>query len=248
MEPVRSTRNARVTDAVRLRRARNRRDSGLTLIEGPNVLGEAVAQGAEIVSVFSTEPPGQVPPGAEWVWVTPQVLAHLADTVSPQGPVATVRIPPARPVERDHLTVGVGDPGNAGTIIRTAAAFGFDVVFRSGAVDPWSPKVLRSAAGAHFRTAIGTPREGSGRIATVLADGVDVRELGASLDPARRWSVEIGAEAHGLDPETIGSADVRVTIPMPGGTESLNAAVAAAIVAYELAAWRQGDGAPHPTR
>lgn len=248
MEPVRSTRNSRVTDAVRLRRARNRRESRLTLIEGPKVFGEALAQGAEIVTVFSTEPPSQVPPGAEWVWVTAEVLAHVADTVTPQGPVATIRIPPAQPVQRDHLSVAVTDPGNAGTIIRTAAAFAFDVVFLPGAVDPWSPKVLRSAAGAHFHTAIGSPREGSGRIATVLSDGIDVRDLGASLDPDRRWSVEIGAEAHGLDPATVESADLRVTIPMPGGTESLNAAVASAIVAYELAVWRQGDGAPHPNR
>lgn len=248
MEPVRSTRNPRVTEAARLRRARTRREAGLTLIEGPNVVGEALVHGAAIVTVFSTEPPGQVPPGAEWVWVTPAVLAQLTDTVTPQGPVATIRIPDPRPVGRDHLTVAVGDPGNAGTIIRTAAAFGFDVVFGQGAVDPWSPKVLRAAAGAHFRTAIGLPSEGSGRIATVLQDGIDVGDLGSYLDPARRWSVEIGAEAQGLPLDIVESADVRVTIPMPGGTESLNAAVAGAIVAYELSAWRRRDGAAHLTR
>lgn len=248
MEPVRSTRNSRVAEAARLRRVRNRRDTGLTLIEGPNVFGEALAQGVEIVSVFSAEPPAQVPPGAEWVWVTPEVLAHLSDTVTPQGPVATVRIPRSQPVERDHLTVAVGDPGNAGTIIRTAAAFALDVVFEPGAVDPWSPKVLRSAAGAHFRTRVGLPSEGCGRIATVARGGVDVRDLGSHLDPARRWSIEIGSEAHGLEAETVDASDVRVSIPMPGGTESLNAAVAAAIVAYELAVWRTSGGAPQTTR
>lgn len=248
MEPVRSTRNPRVTEAARLRRARTRHEAGLTLIEGPNVFGEALTHGAEIVTVFSTEATGDVPQGAEWVWVTPAVLAHLADTVTPQGPVATIRIPDPRPVGRDHLTVAIGDPGNAGTIIRTAAAFSFDVVFGHGAVDPWSPKVLRAAAGAHFRTAIGLPSEGSGRIATVPKDGIDVRDLGAYLDPARLWSVEVGAEAHGLALDVVETADVRVTIPMPGGTESLNAAVAGAIVAYELSTWRRGDGAGHPTR
>lgn len=248
MEPVRSTRNPRVTEAARLRRARIRRETGLTLIEGPNVFGDAVAHGAEIVTVFSTEQPGAGPAGAEWVWVTPEVLAHLADTVTPQGPVATVRIPRSHPVERDHLTVAVGDPGNAGTIIRTAAAFALDVVFLPGAADPWSPKVVRAAAGAHFRTRIGAPREASGRIATVARGGIDVRDLGSALEPGRVWSIEIGSEAHGLDADVVDSADVRVTIPMPGGTESLNAAVAAAIVAYELSTWRSGGRVAHPTR
>lgn len=248
MEPVRSTRNSRVAEAARLRRVRNRRESGLTLIEGPNVFADAVAHGAEIVTVFSTEHPGSILPGAEWVWVTPEVLAHLSDTVTPQGPVATVRIPEAQPVTRDHLSVGVGDPGNAGTIIRTAAAFALDVVFEPGAVDPWSPKVLRSAAGAHFRTRVGLPSEDSGRIATVARGGIDVRDLGSTLDPALRWSIEIGSEAHGLASDVVSSADVQVTIPMPGGTESLNAAVAGAIVAYELSVWRRRDGAPQPTR
>jgi TrmH family RNA methyltransferase len=242
MEPVRSTRNARVTEAVRLHRARERRKLGLTLLEGPHLLAEALGAGADVVEVFGVgEPPIEIG-GARWTEVTQPVLERLSDTRSPQGPVAVIRIPDARPPTRDHLTLDVGDPGNAGTLIRTSAAFALDVVFRSGAVDPWSPKVLRAAAGAHFRTTVALhPEPGTGSIATVVDGGVTPRELGDVLDRGRKWSVLVGSESHGLDPTEAAAADVRVSIPMPGGTESLNAAVAGAIVAYELALWRNSE-------
>ncbi|MEX1271419.1 MAG: TrmH family RNA methyltransferase, partial [Acidimicrobiia bacterium] len=79
-------------------------------------------------------------------------------------------------------------------------------------------------------------------IATVVKGGVAARELGTVLDPARRWAILVGSEAHGLSDDEVAAADVQVTIPMPGGTESLNAAVAGAIVAYELALWRNAAG------
>ncbi|MEX1005254.1 MAG: RNA methyltransferase [Acidimicrobiia bacterium] len=240
MEPVRSTRNPRVTAAARLRRARERKRLGLTLLEGPHLLEEALAAGAEVLEVFGLGSPQPAVPN--WVEVTEDVLIRLADTESPRGPVAVMRIPPAVTATRDHLVLGVSDPGNAGTLIRTAAAFGLDVAFGSDAVDPWSPKVLRAAAGSHFRTVIGDRVRDAATIATVVKGGVAARELGTVLDPARRWAILVGSEAHGLSDDEVAAADVQVTIPMPGGTESLNAAVAGAIVAYELALWRNAAG------
>lgn len=248
MEPVRSTRNPRVAQAVRLRRARTRKESGLTLVEGPHLFAEATAAGAEIVTVFSTDPSPEETGGAEWVVVTPEVLARLSDTVTPQGPVAVMQVPESGPVRRDHLAVEVSDPGNAGTLIRTAAAFGLDVVFADDAVDPWSPKVLRAAAGGHFHTTIGSAPSGCGRIATVAHGGLPIHELPLVLDPDRIWAILIGSEAHGLDPDAVADADVRVTIRMPGGVESLNAAVAGAIMVYEFSRWRNGGGGQNPTR
>ncbi len=249
MEPVRSTRNPRVAEAVRLRRARDRKERGLTLLEGPNLVSEAVASGANLHPLFGVGPRPDWVDSADWIEVTAEVLGRLADTKSPRGPIGVMPIPEPAQILRDHLVVDVSDPGNAGTLIRTAAAFGFDVVFRSGSVDPWSPKVLRSAAGAHFHTSIGaeTPA-GSGTIATVVAGGIDPSGLLAVLDPDRTWGLLIGSEAHGLDPSDVESADVSVSIPMPGGTESLNAAVAAAIIAYELARWRKATGEAARTR
>lgn len=245
MEPVRSTRNPRVAEAVRLHRVRERRDLGLTLIEGPHLLAEARRGGADIVRVFGLGPSDD---DSIWIQVTQEVLDRLAGTESPRGPVAVIRIPEAMPVDRDHVSVDVGDPGNAGTLIRTAAAFSLDVVFRRGSVDPWAPKVLRAAAGAHFRTAIGETRPGVGTIATVARGGVAADRLADVLDPARRWSILVGSEPHGLVPDQVERADVAVTIPMSGEIESLNAAVAGSIVAYEFARWRNSAGPPAESR
>lgn len=242
VEPVRSPRNPRVARAAGLHRAAERRARGLTLLEGPHLLSEAVAARAAIIEVFGL--PDDVEgrrlaggSGAEWVAVSPEALARIASTEHPRGPVAVLAVPGDAPPTRDALDVFVTDPGNAGTLIRTAAAFGLDVVFEVGAVDPWAPKVLRAGAGAHFRTTVTRSSDpGVGRILTRNRGGVDPGGLGAVLDPGRRWAVVVGTEAGGIPAGVVG--EVAVTIPMPGGTESLNAAVAGAIVAYELSRWR----------
>ena len=246
MEPVRSTRNPRVTAAARLRRVRERRRLGLTLLEGPHLLQVALERGGEVLEVFGLGAGDPAIPN--WVEVTEDVLRRLADTENPRGPVAVLRIPPPGPVTRDHLSLAVTDPGNAGTLIRTAAAFSLDVAFQPDAVDPWSPKVLRAAAGSHFLTSIGDTVADAGTIATVVGGGTPARRLGEVLDPSRHWAILIGSEAHGLTAADVGAADVRVSIPMPGGTESLNAAVAGAIVAYEFALWRRTAGGPISNR
>jgi TrmH family RNA methyltransferase len=118
-------------------------------------------------------------------------------------------------------------------MIRTAAAFGLDVGVMAGSVDPWSPKVLRAASGGHFQTGIGSIEDLGAlqaiKVATVLKGGSSPRSL-----PAGRLALLIGSEAHGLPDEVVDIAEVRVTIPMAGVTESLNAAAAAAILAYEV--------------
>lgn len=248
MEPVRSPRNPKVAEAGRLHRARDRRATGLTLLEGPNLLAEAVAAGVRVKRVFALGSDGAAAEsartaGAELVVVEQPVLDRLASTGSPRGPVAVIEVPPTGHCSRDVVVMSVTDPGNAGTIVRTAAAFGFDVVTTDGAVDLWSPKVLRAGAGAHFRTVLAGEANAAG-IATVVEGGVDPARLGTVLDPTRPYAVLVGAEAHGLEAGAVSGAEVAVTIPMPGGTESLNAAVAAAIVMYEVARWRRANPLP----
>ncbi len=246
-EVVTSTKNQRVVSAVRLKRAAERRESGLTLLEGPHVLQEAMATGQAIDMVFCLEDDVRSielarSRGLEATLVTQTVLERLAPTEHPRGPVATMRIPGPRPLRRDVLVLEVSDPGNAGTLIRAGAAFGLDVMVTAG-VDPWSPKTLRAGAGAHFRTRFVETAEGCGALATVVRGGIDPSRLAQVLDPALHWAVFVGSEAHGLSPERIASADVAVTIPMPGMTESLNASVAGSIIAYELARWRMAMAA-----
>lgn len=248
MEPVRSTRNPRVAEALKLHRTAQRRRHGRTLLEGPHLLTAAVDAHAEVVRVFGLPDDTEAAAlarraAAEWIPVEPQVLDRLAPTQHPRGPVAVVGIPPSGQVTRDCLGLAVTDPGNVGTLIRTAAAFDLDVVVEPSAADPWSPKALRAGAGAHFATVISSwMPEHAGRIATVPRGGVAPADLPPLLDPARPWGILIGAEAQGLPAEVVAAADVVVTIPTAPSVESLNASVAGSVVAYEMARWRKSVG------
>lgn len=170
--------------------------------------------------------------------MTPQVLGRLAPTEHPRGPIAVFRPAPAAPGPGHALVLwGLADPGNAGTLVRTAAAFGLDVITAPDTVDLWSPKVLRAAAGGHFGVGFDhiadiDDLKGAGyRVLAAVAEG------GAWPDEVQtrdRAAVLIGSEAHGLPANVAEAADVRVSIPMPGGTESFNAGVAGSILAYAL--------------
>lgn len=240
MEPVSSTRNQHVVRAGRLLRARGRREANATIVEGPHILAEAVESGASVSDVFGLVEDAEArsladASGARWIPVVPEVLRKLADTDNPRGPVAIVAIPEAGAVDGDRIWLDTSDPGNAGTLIRTAAAFGFEVIVDPEAVDPWSPKVIRAAAGGHFRTriSIGVP-DRAFTIATVVTGGVPLDEVRARLPADRPICLMVGNEAHGLALRRIEGADLAVSIPMVGEIESLNAAVAGAICMYEL--------------
>jgi TrmH family RNA methyltransferase len=236
---ITSTQNPRVQAAARLHRRRNRSATGHTLIEGPSVVGDAMAAGVTIVDAFYLEDDDHSARvlGDIGVAVSPQVLAKVAPTEHPRGPVAVIAIPGATLEGRDTIVVVcVREPGNAGTIIRTAAGLGYDVLATPGTVDVWSPKVLRAGAGGHFLTSVvtagpewlGQCRAAGLRLAALVADG-------GSDVPAREepMALLVGEEAAGLPEDVVADSDDLVTLPMPGGTESLNAAIAAAIAMYE---------------
>ncbi len=233
-----------MVEASRLNRARDRRETGRTLVEGPNLLAEALGAGVVPEVVFGLESDevsaaSASQHGVELLVVDPEALSRLAGTRSPRGPVAVVAIPSAGSLTgRPGALVswGVGDPGNVGTLVRTAAGFGWAFAYTPGTADPWSPKVLRAGAGAQFRSrpvpiSAVDDLNGAGYdvVATVVNGGQPVDRLGTG-----RYAVLVGGEAVGLPDDVVEEAAHRVSIPMPGGTESLNAAVAAAIVVYEL--------------
>ena len=180
--------------------------------------------------------------GIETVQVTPGVIAKVAGTQNPKGPVAIMAIPPDRPEIDGSVIVsyGVGDPGNSGTLIRSAAAFGLGFLSGPGSADPWSPKVMRAGAGAHFRTAIERAEDvsvdslrdrGFTVVASVVAGGAPPEQL-AGIE---RCALLVGDESAGLPTRIVEAADMRITIRMPGRTESLNAGVAGSLLAYEWA-------------
>ncbi len=243
MEPVRGHRSRTVVDAARLHRARERKQTGTTLIEGPHLLEEALRAGATVVSVFAHEGDTASRSLADDRRIPLRIvddtaLTRLSGTETPRGPIAVVEIPTPAAVGGQAMLVswGVSDPGNVGTMIRIAAGFGWGFGYHRGTADPWSPRVLRSGAGNQFRTEMSPVTDidvlmkaGFGVIATVVSGG----EAPADI-PSGRWAVLIGEEASGLPDAAISAADRRVTIPMPGEIESLNAGVAAGIITYEL--------------
>jgi len=171
------------------------------------------------------------------------VFKAIADTESPTGIAAEIALPaPAqdlRKAENCLFLEAVQDAGNVGAILRSAAAFGIrHAVLGAGCADAWSPKVLRAGMGAHFSLSIeeqadlaGALRRFGGRTACAVARG------GTPLPDADlrgRVGWLFGAEGRGVSPALAARAEIAVTIPMPGGAESLNVAAAAAICFYEL--------------
>ncbi len=243
MEPVRNSKNPKVVEAARLHRGRDRKMAGLTLIEGPHLLEEAIQAGAEIREIFalksdetSLELAGHL--GLEPILVDRPALKRLAGTETPRGPIAVVVVPEPGELSDQNLLVswGVSDPGNVGTMIRIARAFGWGFGYTEGTSDPWSPKVLRAAAGNQFATPLISIADldqlrsmDLEPVATIVSGGLEPGSLGIG-----RYAVLIGEEAAGLPDAVVAACNRSVSIPMPGGAESLNAAVAAGILVYEI--------------
>jgi TrmH family RNA methyltransferase len=239
VEIISSAKNSVIRSFVRLHRQRTRRENGQILIEGPTVFAAALAAGAHPSTVLALEEDVTTQqlvaalPDATLHIVAEHVLKTASDTTHPQSPVAIFTRPESSPLSQKNVVVlvDVSDPGNVGTIIRTAAALDWDVAVSKHTADPWSPKVLRAGAGTHFVVGIvemedlGTTFDNLPHVlvGTVVAGG------SGSVDVEGPIALVIGSEAHGLPDEVLDSLDHQLTIPMPGGTESLNAAVAAAL-------------------
>jgi TrmH family RNA methyltransferase len=241
MRPVRNHRNPIVVDAARLHNVKHRRERGETLLEGPHQLLDAIAAGASLSSLFALENDERAEDLAasaniELTLVDEKALQRLADTESPRGPVAAVQITESPvPQGRDVLVAwGLSDPGNVGTLIRTAAAFEWGFAYGPDTADPWSPKAMRSAAAAQFQTTVS--RIGSlddlkshVTVASIVEGGSEVDDVGDGM-----VALLIGGEAHGLPRSVAERVRHSVTITTPGPTESLNAAMAAGILVYAL--------------
>lgn len=251
-----STRNPRVRAAAALARRRERVRRGEHLAEGPRAVDEALAH-AEVLEVFATPERVAVlglPPATRVTPVADHVLAALADTSSPQGVVAVVRTPVATLDEAlagDLVVVldRVADPGNVGTIVRTADAAGASgVVVTRGSADPFGPKANRAAVGSGYHLPIATEADIAGVAAACRAGrrrllGLDagaprsIYDVTAAEGPV---ALVLGSEAHGLPGGDV--LDDRLAIPMGGRAESLNVAAAAAVASFALARTLGSDG------
>ncbi len=246
MTPLTSKDNPKVKRWIRLAGdARYRRSEKRALIEGPHLLAAALQHRLRPLAVLVTEPMGpEVSALVAKSGVTPVILGKgvfraIVDADTPQGVAAEIGIPSSssRGSGATVFLEGIQDPANVGAILRSAAAFGIGrVVLDRACADPWSPRALRAGAGGHFALAIAETSDLAAEIeafkgtvaCTVPRGGMALAD--APLDRGAAWI--FGAEGSGLSEEIIRRADVRVTIPMAAGAESLNVAAAAAICLY----------------
>jgi len=266
-----STRSPRVRAARQLAKRAFRQRARSFLAEGPQAVGEALASGAAVTELFVT---GQAlarfgelaavaaSRGATVHAVSGDVMTELAQTVTPQGLLAVcqfVDVPLARLLAAGPRLVvvlaSVRDPGNAGTVLRTADAAGADgVIFSGASVDPYNSKCVRASAGSlfHLPVVVAAPLaesvlalRGAG-LRVLAADGrarrtLDEAESADRLGQPTAWL--FGNEAWGLPGDVLGLADEAVAVPIYGRAESLNLAAAAAVCLYASARARRA-GSP----
>jgi len=248
-----SSSNARLAAARRLTSRKGRRDAGRFLVEGAPGVREAIAAGA-VLELFATADAvaRDAALTADAALISDKDAAALSETVTPQGLVAVCAMPFLTP--EDVLARGSrllaalvepNDPGNLGTIIRTADAAGADAVFVDGGVDPYNGKAVRSSAGSLFHLPVVDcsievllDLAGAAEITTLAATGSGDCDLDGLADSGALAGPGLwlfGTEAHGLPASILAAADRRVRIPMYGRAESLNLASAAAVCLYASA-------------
>lgn len=258
---ITSARNARVAAALRLQRRAFRDEDRSFLVEGAQAVGEALAAGS-LTTLYVTDPADGVARaaaerGVEIVHVGDGVMERLTSTVTPQGLVGTS---PFIDVGIDQLAAGtrcvallheVRDPGNAGTVLRSADAAGADaVVFAGSSVDPYNPKAVRASAGSLFHLPIVRGVATEAAIAMLRSRGLRILAMAADgeaslddVDLSTPLAFLFGNEAWGLPKEVRALADVGVRVPIDGRAESLNLAAAATVCLFEWARRRRrGDG------
>lgn len=240
---IESTANPRIKAIRRLHSAKGRREAGRTLLEGPNGIEALRASEVLPTDILMLEDDADTAAyasavGIDATVVSEDVLRSASDTMHPHGPLCVIGVPALGAVRsrRTVCLVNVADPGNVGTIVRTAAALGWDVAVHGSTADPWSPKALRASAGATLRVSVAMSPDppndaaaaGLAGVALVVAGGSNPRPYDGPV------MLLVGSEAHGLPTAMVHVVGDSMTIPMSDDVESLNAAVASALAMYAL--------------
>jgi len=251
MDTITTTTNPTVKLLRALSESKGRREQGAFLVEGAVMIDEALSGGlTPLFALSEVETPlldRLKKAGAEVKLCARHVLESACDTKTPQGICASFRLPAevTMPKDAKYLLAidGVQDPGNMGTILRTADAAGFQGAFLSGiCADVYSPKVQRSAMGSGFRVPtlrtelpekLAEMQKNGYKVVVSALDGLPLYE-NEKYAYGEKLILVIGNEAKGVTKQVQSMADIRLKIPMRGKAESLNAAVAAGILMYEL--------------
>ena len=247
METITSLKNPKVLAWKSLKEKKGRLEHHAFLVEGSKMVREALDSGLKAKAIllredmedFSLSPSDSIP-----LYLLPaHVFNTVCDTKTPQG-IAAVLDLDTKPAAGPRLLAldGVQDPGNVGTIIRTADAAGFDGILLSReCADLFSPKVLRATMGSVFHLGFSFPaslpealEELKKKGYSILSSQLDGDPFYARRDIASSFVLVIGNEGNGVSDEVKAAATHRLCLPMRGGAESLNAAVAAGIMMYGL--------------
>ena len=264
---VESKDNARLKELRKALAAAGRSAKCCIGIEGPHLLEEALRAGLRVNTIFVAQGAERllvglhVPQETEILRVPAKLLDSALATETPQAIAALVDPPNwtwAHVLDQDQektlivVLAGIQDPGNLGTILRSAEAFGATgVVSLPGTVSAWNPKAVRASAGSVFRVPLlaVSERECLEELhktgVKILATTVHAAQPAEMMDMAGPVALIIGNEGNGVADDLAAKADARITIPCPGPVESLNAAVAASVLLYEAARQRSNvSGGP----
>jgi TrmH family RNA methyltransferase len=230
MAVITSTANPRLKLVRRLRSRRQRERLGLFVVEGEDLVDAGREAGAEPVDVLVA--------GED---VEPALVADVSTLAHAPRVVAVFRRADLPPFRSDTAALAlwrVADPGNVGTLIRAADAFGAAVCLSAGCADPTGPKALRASMGAVFRVPLGRfDAAPAPRLALVPRGGQPLGDLSLSAEA----SFVLGAEREGLPDDVLAGCEHLATIPLKAGAESLNVAMAGTVALYE---WRRQNPAP----
>ena len=222
---------------------KEREEAGLFVGDGVKLLSEALRWGSVETVILSDGVEAEVPETVRLVRVPQDVMESISPMKTPQGALFLCRLPekkPFTPVPGMLLLDGIQDPGNVGTILRTANALDVPVALLEGCADPYSHKVVRSTMGAVFRTKVVQTTWEQARAACadagipVAVTALDDRAMDIRRAEPGKMAVVIGSEGQGVRQEILSSAQVSLIIPMNPHCESLNAAVAATIAMWQM--------------
>lgn len=255
---ITSLKNPKVAAAVKLKKRAYRERERRFLVEGARAVGEALASTAGVTGLFHSGDPGELvrrasSAGVDVVQVGEEVMARLTSTVTPQGLVAVSPFldvgPDALPAQPACVAVlhAVRDPGNAGTVLRSADAAGADaVVFTATSVDVYNPKTVRASAGSLFHLPVVRGQDIGEAVETLRSRGCRIYAMDVGgeadlyeIDLTFPTAFVFGNEAWGLPREIASLADAAVRVPIRGGAESLNLAAAATVCLFDWARRRR---------
>lgn len=247
IKKIESLQNEYIKKLIKLQKRKHREEMSLFIVEGERSCRDALCSSFEVENIVMSESYFENKKGFECenaVLVSDKIFASISDTKTPQGVLAVVKIPRKKEIKMGRFIFcdGIQDPGNAGTIMRSADAFGFSgVIFRKGSVDVFSPKVIRSTMGSIFHIDVWQDEEKS-----ILEDlqkkgfKISASALSGESVTSKEMKAEknhifvVGNEGAGVSKEILELADEIVYIKMQGKAESLNAGVAASILMYEV--------------